>query len=81
MRPYVQFCSRAFDGYAAETAVAEIFGGEIENLRGLGVLFKYQIFLYSFFSMAMLSFCALIFTEAQNSRQPRRAFETELGNI
>lgn len=77
----IQFCAQAFDGYAAETAVSEIFGGEIENLRGLGVLFKYQVFLYSFFSMAVLSFCVLIFTEAQNSRKPRRAFESELSNI
>ena len=38
----IQFCSQAFEGYAAETAVSEIFGGEIENLRGLGLLFKYQ---------------------------------------
>lgn len=77
----IQFCARAFDGYAAETAVTEIFGGEIENLRGLGVLFKYQIFLYSFFGMAVLSFFVMLFTEAQNSRKPRKAFDSELSNI
>ena len=77
----IQFCSRAFDGYAAETAVSEIFGGEIENLRGLGVLFEYQVFLYAFFCMAVLSFCVLVMTEAQNQRKPRRAFESELSNM
>ncbi len=51
----IQFCARAFDGYAAETSVSEIFGGEIENLRGLGILFKEQVFLYCFFACAMMS--------------------------
>ena len=32
----IQFCTRAFDGYAAETSVSDIFGGEIENLGGWG---------------------------------------------
>jgi LMBR1 domain-containing protein 1 len=71
---------QAFDGYAAETAVSEIFGGEIENLRGLGLLFKYQIFLYAFFVMALLSLIVLILTEAQNARKPRRAFESEISS-
>uniref|UniRef100_A0A7S0S7E8 LIMR family protein n=1 Tax=Mantoniella antarctica TaxID=81844 RepID=A0A7S0S7E8_9CHLO len=76
----IQFCAQAFDGYAAETAVSEIFGGEIENLRGLGLLFKYQIFLYAFFVMALLSLIVLILTEAQNARKPRRAFESEISS-
>ena len=71
-----QFCTRAFDGYAAETSVSDIFGGEIENLRGLGILFKEQVFLYCFFACAGLAAIALVATEARESRKPRRAFES-----
>lgn len=77
----IQFCVKAFDGYAAETAVSEIFGGDIENLQGLGVLFKYDVFMIIFFCVAIISFCVLVFFEAQASRKPKRAFETELSNI
>ena len=72
----IQFCTRAFDGYAAETSVSEIFGGEIENLRGLGVLFKEHVFLYCFFACAGVAAIALVATEARESRKPRRAFES-----
>ena len=72
----IQFCTRAFDGYAAETSVSDIFGGEIENLRGLGILFKEQVFLYCFFACAGLAAIALVATEARESRKPRRAFES-----
>ena len=41
--------------YAAETAVRDIFGGNIENLTGLGYLFKYDVFIYSFFAMVCLA--------------------------
>ena len=72
----IQFCTRAFDGYAAETSVSDIFGGEIENLRGLGILFKEQVFLYCFFACAGLAAIALVASEARESRKPRRAFES-----
>ena len=58
----IQFCAKAFDGYAAETSVSDIFGQEIENLRGLGSVFAENVFLYIFFAVACLS--ALLFGEA-----------------
>ena len=48
--------------YAAETAVRDIFGGNIENLTGLGYLFKYNVFIYSFFAMVCLSCYASVET-------------------
>ena len=48
--------------YAAETAVRDIFGGNIENLTGLGYLFKYNVFIYSFFAMVCLVVRCLVET-------------------
>ena len=64
----IQFCTRAFDGYVMETSVSDIFGGEIENLRGLGILFKEQVFLYCFFARGAGGHRALAATEARESR-------------
>jgi len=67
----VQFCAQAFPVYAAETAVRDIFGGNIEQLTGLGYLFKYNVFIYSFFAMVCLS-CVVIPFETWNTPQSRR---------
>ena len=67
----VQFCAQAFPVYAAETAVRDIFGGNIEQLTGLGYLFKYNVFIYSFFAMVCLS-CVVLSFEAWNTPQSRR---------
>lgn len=67
----VQFCAQAFPVYAAETAVRDIFGGNIEQLTGLGYLFKYNVFIYSFFAMVCLS-CVVLPFEAWNTPQSRR---------
>ena len=51
----IQFCSQVFDQYAAETAIDEIFGNQVFNLRGIGYLFRYGAFLYCLFSISMLT--------------------------
>ena len=72
----IQFCAKAFDGYAAETSVSDIFGQEIENLRGLGAIFREDIFLYIFFAVACLSAIVLGTDEVKASRQPRRNLDS-----
>ena len=72
----IQFCAKAFDGYAAETSVSDIFGQEIENLRGLGAVFRENVFLYIFFAVACLSAIALGSDEVKAARQPRRNLES-----
>ncbi|GBG85570.1 hypothetical protein CBR_g40208 [Chara braunii] len=52
----IQFCATAFALYAQETAVANIFGHQLENLRGIKVLFRYGIFQIVFVSLAFLTF-------------------------
>ena len=52
----IQFCAQAFDGYAIDTEVSNIFGGEIQNLKGLGVLYEDKVFIYCFFAIACVSF-------------------------
>lgn len=50
----VQFCTVAFAGYAQQTAILEIFGTEIYNLKGVRHIFTHNIFIY-----VMLGFSAL----------------------
>ena len=72
----IQFCARAFDGYAAETSVAEIFGEEMNHLRGIGALFAENVFLYVFFGFSVLSALTLAQTEIKGGREPKRAIES-----
>jgi LMBR1 domain-containing protein 1 len=72
----IQFCARAFDGYAAETSVSEIFGDELNHLRGLGELFANNVFLYVFFGFSLLSMFVLAHTEVQDAHKPKRAIES-----
>ena len=72
----IQFCARAFDGYAAETSVAEIFGDELNHLRGLGELFSNNVFLYVFFGFSVFSMFVLAHTEVADSKKPKRALES-----
>ena len=72
----IQFCARAFDGYAAETAVSRIFGDELNHLRGIGTLFAENVFMYIFFAFAGLAAIVLAHTEVKEGRQPKRAIES-----
>jgi LMBR1 domain-containing protein 1 len=76
----VQFCAQVFNVYAAETAVTDIFGGNIENLKGLGYLFKYNVFIYSFFAMICLS-CIIIPFETWKTPKPKKTWERDSGRI
>jgi LMBR1 domain-containing protein 1 len=73
----IQFCAQVFDVYAAETSVTDIFGGNIENLKGLGYLFKYNIFIYCFFGMICLSLIIVPFQDYK-VKPPRKAYEIEV---
>ena len=57
----IQFCADAFSLYANETAISEIFGNEIENLRGIKYLYQYNIFLYSLLGFSGLTLLYTIF--------------------
>ena len=73
----IQFCAQVFDVYAAETSVTDIFGGNIENLKGLGYLFKYNIFIYCFFGMICLSLITVPF-QTYKVKPPRKAYEVDV---
>lgn len=74
----IQFCAKAFDVYANETAVNEIFGDKLENLRGLGVLFKYNVFVYCFFGFSVLSLFYLLCVELRPKNVKRKREAEEL---
>ena len=69
----IQFCSQVFDVYASETAVSEIFGNQVTNLRGIGVLFRYGAFLYALFSITGLTILASPFLRAKQWKPKKRA--------
>ncbi|BBN12511.1 LMBR1 domain-containing protein 1 [Marchantia polymorpha subsp. ruderalis] len=51
----IQFCAKAFAIYAQATAVQEIFGNNLEALRGIKYLFRYNIFQIAFVIFALLT--------------------------
>lgn len=74
----VQFCAQVFEVYAAETAVMDIFGGNIENFKGLGWIFKYDVFIYSFFGMICLSSLIIPF---ETWKAPKSKKTWEVGRV
>lgn len=48
----IQFCAKAFGEYAESTAVWEIFGHTLENLRGVRYLYIYNVFQIAFVASA-----------------------------
>jgi hypothetical protein len=51
----VQFCATAFDIYAKQTAIQEVFGSEIFHLQSVRPLFKNNVFVYIFLVFVALS--------------------------
>ena len=70
----IQFCASAFDEYANETSVDEIFGNQITNLRGLGVVFQYNVFVFCLFIIAGLTGLYLPFTNRKKAK-PKKNFD------
>lgn len=65
----IQFCAQAFDAYANDTEIEDIFGNQIEHLRGIKYLYTYNVFMFAFCGLAFLSACWLAYSY---SRDPRR---------
>lgn len=55
----IQFCTTAFDQYVNATSISQIFGNQITNLKGLGVLFRANVFVFALFGFAGLTGLAL----------------------
>jgi LMBR1 domain-containing protein 1 len=70
----IQFCASAFDEYANETSVDEIFGNQITNLRGLGVVFQYNVFVFCLFIFAGLTGITMPFF-ARSKPKPKKNFD------
>lgn len=52
----IQFCATAFAYYAQATAAQEIFGHNLQSLRGIKYLYKYNVFQIGFIVLAGLTF-------------------------
>ena len=70
----IQFCATAFDEYANETSVDEIFGNQITNLRGIGVVFQYNVFVFCLFAFAGLTALVLPFLNRVKPK-PKKNFD------
>ena len=70
----IQFCASAFDEYANETSVDEIFGNQITNLRGLGVVFQYNVFVFCLFAFSGLTGLTLPFLNRVKPK-PKKNFD------
>lgn len=75
----IQFCASAFDEYANETAVDQIFGNQITNLRGLGYVFQYNVFVFCLFAFAGLTALVLPFTGRRGPKKPKANFDSTYG--
>lgn len=65
-----------FDQYAMETAVDQIFGNQVFNLRGIGYLFRTGAFLYCLFVIAGLTALASPFFKVQKYK-PKKNFDDD----
>lgn len=61
-----------FDQYAMETAVDQIFGNQVFNLRGIGYLFRTGAFLYCLFIIAGLTALVRKLGRVQRKRAGRQ---------
>lgn len=71
----IQFCASAFPLYAADTAIEEIFGNDIENLIGIKYLYKEDVFLYCFLGFAALGMLLLL-VQGPASQKAKKKEET-----
>jgi LMBR1 domain-containing protein 1 len=74
----IQFCSAAFDQYANETSIDEIFGNQITNLKGIGLLFQTNTFIFALFSISGLTALVLPFV-GRIKHKPKANFDETYG--
>ncbi|KAL2652415.1 hypothetical protein R1flu_020543 [Riccia fluitans] len=70
----IQFSAKAFSVYAQATAVQEIFGNQLENLRGIKYLFRFNIFQIAFVIFALLT-TIYYFTVGLKKKQRKGKFQ------
>lgn len=71
----VQFCARAFEGYAQQTAIQEVFGNEIFNLQSTRWLFGNNIFIYIMLVFSVLTILWLVVMGPKKQRHKKLTLE------
>lgn len=66
----VQFCAQAFEAYASQTAIQEVFGNEIYHLPGFRTIFEENIFIYIMLAFAVLTALWLLIRGPRRRRKP-----------
>eukprot|EP00854_Cymbomonas_tetramitiformis_P004051 gene4051-5024_t len=68
----IQFCADAFDVYANETDIQQIYGVQINHLRGLSALYTHNVFVIIFLIIAGLSLIWVLVTCGRPPKKKQR---------
>jgi LMBR1 domain-containing protein 1 len=71
----VQFCAQAFEAYAQESAIQEVFGNEILHLQSVRPIFKNNVFIYIMLAFSALTALWLMLKGPQGRRRRRLSLE------
>lgn len=71
----LQFCATAFAVYGAKTAIFDIFGNQVMYLMGISWLYRFNIFLYIFYAICLLSIIYFCFKGKSQWVRKRDKFE------
>lgn len=71
----VQFCTQAFEGYARDTAIQEVFGNEIFFLESARPIFQNNVFIYILLAFSALTAVYLMIRGPGNRRHKKLTLE------
>jgi LMBR1 domain-containing protein 1 len=71
----VQFCTQAFEGYAQQTAIQEVFGNEIFYLESARPIFQNNVFIYILLGFSVLTALYLMVRGTGNRRHKKLTLE------
>lgn len=71
----VQFCAQAFEEYAQETAIQQVFGTEIFHLESTRPIFQNNVFIYVLLAFSVLTMLYLLVRGPGNRRHKKLSLE------
>lgn len=74
----IQFCAQAFAVYGDSTDIFDIFGNQVLYLMGLSYLYNFNIFLYMFLAVMVISSCIMCFKGSKQFERKRKGSEYEV---
>ena len=75
----VQFSAAAFASYAQETAISEIFGNEIYQLRGVRHIFKSNTFVWIMLGFSLLTILWILIRGPNAQKRKKKTLDVGVG--